>query len=171
MLVKEVNEIVESSIQNVPLMDVFNITDIIMDYVQVNIYWLVHICVEEVNSVTFDPDLEIEIKGCFLAKSPEQAWELYCKSGIPIALSEEEFLANLHMPKLKNGQKFYSSTPKIQYFCITTINNLDNYIMDEYVYKRPTKHTVRKQFLEENYRGSIVWYDPMLDILFDNINN
>ena len=43
MLVKEVNEIVESSIQNVPLMDVFNITDIIMDYVQVNIYLLVHI--------------------------------------------------------------------------------------------------------------------------------
>ena len=46
MLVKEVKEIVKTSIQNVPLMDAFNITDIIMNYAQVNIYWLTCVCVE-----------------------------------------------------------------------------------------------------------------------------
>ena len=170
MLVKEVKEIVNSSIQNVPLMDAFNITDIIMNYVQVNIYWLTHVCVEEVNPFTLEPDLETEIKACFLAKSPEQAWDLYHKSGIPLAISEEEFLAHLHKPQLNNGQRFYSSTPKIQYFTIICHYNRDGYINQEFVYKRPTKHTARKQFLEENDRSSFIWYAPMLDILFDNNN-
>ena len=48
--------------------------------------------------------------------------------------------------------------------------NRDGYINQEYEYKRPTKHTTRKQFLEENDRSSFTWYVPMLDILFDNVN-
>jgi hypothetical protein len=170
MLVKEVKEIVNSSIQNVPLMDAINITDIIMGYVQVNIYWLTHVCVEEINPFTLEPDIETEIKACFLAKNPEQAWNLYHKSGIPIALSKEEFLAHLRVSRLNNGQRFYSSTPKIHYFSIVCYYNRDGYSAQEYVYKRPTKHTKRKQILDENTRGSSIWFAPMIDILFDGNN-
>lgn len=170
MLVKEVKEIVNLSIENTSLMDAFNITNLIIDSIQVNLYWLSCISVEDVDPITFEPTLELEIKGCFLAKSPKQAWELYCKSGIPIALSEEQFLVHLHEPKLQNGQRFYSSNPKIQYFSILTHDNINHIISEDCVYKRPTKHTKRKQFLEENsnYVTSI-WYEPpMLNNLFDN---
>jgi hypothetical protein len=166
MFVKEIKQIINSSIQNIPLMDAFNITNLIIDSIQVNLYWLSCITVEDIDSITFEPTLELEIKGCFLAKSPEQAWELYCKSGIPIALSEEQFLVHLHESKLQNGQKFYSSKPKIQYFSILTHDNINHVISEDCVYKRPTKQTKRKQFLYENYQYSSIYYEPMLDCLF-----
>jgi len=169
MLIKDVKKIINSCIQNIPFMDAFNITNMIIDYVPVNnIYWLLYLFVEEINDITGENDVEIETKGCFLANSPEHAWSLYYNSGIPVTISQEEFLANLY---LKNEQKFYLSTSKIQYFCI-----INHYYEDEYFtykqceYKRLTKNTKRKQFIKENHRCQNIWFAYMLDILFDARN-
>ena len=159
----KISTILKSAI-DVPLMDVENIAALISEYIEAKIYYL--------NCELKFPDGEynyyyIRISGVFLASSPQEAWELYKNTPI-YDIPEDDFFNNIYRLQNDEYEKVYLTTqPKVYNLRMEEDYPRDEFSSCEYEYKKPTKNTIRKEFIKQNYIHGNIWYQPMLDIMFD----
>lgn len=135
----KVYDLIEQAI-DVPFMDVPNITSIILDYIQTNIYQLDYLVVYNRDGGEHHPNLweyeEIKfiLKACILASNEEEAYELFISHLNTVALehrfydweydendkciykpkhliTKEDFMGNL----TKNEYKRYFTPPKVHH--------------------------------------------------------
>ena len=161
----KISTILKSAI-DVPLMDVENIAALISEYIEAKIYYL--------NCELKFPDGEFEyyyirLSGVFLASTPQEAWELY--KSMPIYdIPEDEFFNNIYRQYNDGYEKVYLTTqPKVYHLRMEEDYPRDEFSICEYEYKRPTKNTIRKEFIKQNYIYNHIWCQPMLDIMFEDM--
>ncbi len=142
-----------------PLMDTHNIPLEIADYLVHSIFYLEY----------FGGDMErrIIIKGCFLATNEEHAWELYEQYSKNMSseyrLEKYDFMMNL-----MGGYGYYLTTDgaSVRHLKVNLVDDLDEYNIVEYEYKKPTKNVLRKQ-IAQRARQHNIWFQYMLDAMFD----
>jgi len=146
-----------------PLMDTHNIPLEIADYLVHYIFFLqyeVEICLYRKSVTT----------GCFLATSKEQAWELYEEHSrnfnIEYMLEKDIFLKNL---ELCLGVNYLTTQGSIRHLKIDWIDEQDDYFVNEYEYKKPTRNVNRKQIVQ-SVKPFNIWFYPMIDVMMDGVD-
>jgi hypothetical protein len=152
-----------SSAIDTPLMDVENISLLISEYLHYTIFYL-----EYAHEIEHQSSRYI-LKGCFLARNKEHAWDLYKayygknKKHIEYKIKKNEFLSGL-----SEGGIYIKTKGTINHVALSFIDDRDEYNEILYEYKKPTKNVIRKQIIQRAVRHNL-WYLPMVDIMFDGV--
>jgi hypothetical protein len=145
-----------------PLMDTRNIPLEIADYLVHSIFYLQY----EVEIYEYRKETTT---GCFLATSKEHAWELYEEHSnnfnIEYMLEKDEFLKNLGEYSYGN---YLTTQGCIRHLKVEWYDERDDFHMVEYEYKKPTRN-VNKKKIAERVQNCNVWYHPMIDVMFDGV--
>ena len=111
----KVYDLIEQAI-DVRFMDVPNVTSIILDYIETNIYHLDYL---EVDNTLLDPDYDETryiLKACILASNEDEAYELLVSHFKSLGreyklIDKDYFMGNLTM----NEEKRYFTSPKVHH--------------------------------------------------------
>jgi len=111
----KVYDLIEEAI-DVRFMDVPNVTSIILDYIETNIYHLDYL---EVDNTLLDPDYDETryiLKACILATNEDEAYDLFISHFKSLGreyklIDKEYFMGNLTM----NEEKRYFTSPKVHH--------------------------------------------------------
>jgi len=154
-------KIIEKAI-DVPMMDIYNITNIIHEHIAFKIYKL---DIKKFIKMDYD-DVWFCQDGIIIARNNEEAYQEYCNfiDAISQEYNEADGYCNDYnkIPKenfmecIKEGFKiFYKSEPEIYYMNINDSVGDDNdeyrssYFEWNYTYKKPNKNVIRKNLLRE----------------------
>lgn len=149
-----------------PLMDTHNIPFEISYYLTHKIFYLEY--VGEMSEFE-----RLITNACFLATNEEHAWELYEQQSkdihVKYRLNKDVFMMNL-----SGGYGSYLTTNGacVRHLKVDWFDDLDNFHMLEYEYKKPTKNVLRKKIIEESggiYGSVSSWYLPMIDVMMDGV--
>ena len=142
-----------------PLMDTHNIPFEIADYLSHRIFYFQHEGILDV----FRPFI---IKGCFLATTPEEAWELYeekTKNLHPdFSIEKDDFMRGL---SYDNRSYLTTNGASVRHLKVEWHDEQDDFHTVEYEYKKPTRNVLRKEIVESVQ--PCVWYLPMIDVMMD----